>query len=255
MRTLTEAIVWVKDHPTRKNVPRAKYRLGYGWSWSQLCAALCFWAVGATTSYPTATAAMNASGLRNKSRNPPPGSFVWFAYGTAGHVGFVDRDGLVVMASRYVPKSRLWGTAVGRMTIEEYENAAGAQYAGYTDNYGGAKFSPTTTPAGGGSTPIILETNMARIIKVSGVKRYALVTDYDFIQFADGSIAETEIAGGLSKHEVSEGQFNGIESRTKQRRAELEKALGGNVTVTNPQIDYAKLAATVADTLATRLVK
>lgn len=148
--SLSSGVAWVLAHPTRKNVTGAKYRIGYGWSWSQLCVALVFWAVGATETWGTANIARSHSKIVSESRTPPDGAIGWFTLGSAGHVGFF-KGGVMWSATKWA--SNL-GTALGTLTITEYENLSGAEWVGWGWDFGGQTFTGITTAGTGTVTPI-----------------------------------------------------------------------------------------------------
>lgn len=143
MNTLSAGQQWWLDHPTRQNVPDAKYRVGYGWSWSQLCVAAVYWCLGATHSYLTANDARAASRIVSTSRTKiPTGAFLWFSLGADGHVAVQRPDGKIGMASAYANPFH-GAQALGTCdSIAQYEARSGGHYLGYSLDFGGQKFAP-----------------------------------------------------------------------------------------------------------------
>lgn len=154
-RTADAGISFLKAHPTRKTIPGAKYRLIYGWSWSQLCVAAVYWAIGATRSFDTANLARAHSKIVSASRDIPKGAIGWLSLGKDGHVCFGTGNSRIGGASRAWSN---WGTALGDSTIEAYEEATGAKWIGWGWDFGGQEFTraeaahTTTAPASTGTT-------------------------------------------------------------------------------------------------------
>lgn len=164
--TPAQGVAWLKAHPTRAYVPGAVQRAGVGWSWTQLCVAAMYWAVGATHSYDTADDARVASKLvagSSKVRTGlPDGVFVWFSLGTDGHVAFVYQ-GRLYMASKFVTSLFPGAMALGSCaSVAEYEHASDGKYLGYSWDFGGQTFAGTTSTAGTGTvTPLQEEIDMS----------------------------------------------------------------------------------------------
>lgn len=137
-RTVDAGISFLKANPTRKTIPGAKWRLLYGWSWSQLCVAAVYWAIGATHSYDTANLARAHSQIISTSRDIPKGAIGWLSLGKDGHVCFGTGGGRIGGASRAWSD---WGSALGDSTIEAYEKATGAKWIGWGWDFGGQEFT------------------------------------------------------------------------------------------------------------------
>jgi hypothetical protein len=153
--TLAAGVAWLKAHPTRKNVPGASYRIGYGWSWSQLCGSAVRDAIGSNKNFGTANIARAASHIVSESRTGiPDGAVGWFSLGSAGHVVFFS-GGKPVMASKYVtslfPDAQALGTC---SSIAEYEKRSGGKWIGYSLDYGGDRFAGTSTASTGTTTAV-----------------------------------------------------------------------------------------------------
>jgi hypothetical protein len=271
-RDLAAAIQWVRDHPTRKGI--GKWRLGYGYSWSQLCVALVFDALGATHSYGNANLARVASNLvpgSSTDLTPPAGSFAWFDYGKYGHVAFSDGRRLY-MASRFTNNI---GTALGTLTAEQYAHDAHARYLGYSWDFGGQRFAGVTTSSLGTThlltPPATKEEDTIMRFKTKNLYITDLFTSVEAITQAEAE-ALNDGSGGVHFEPVSSDNAKLIIAGVKRRRlaalAEQAAAIGQVVTpaviaAVSKQFDdltaheqgftAADVATAVADDIAARL--
>lgn len=223
--TVDQGVAWMIAHPTRQNVPGATPRAGLGWSWSQLCVALVYWAMGASHTYPSATTARENSTIVSTSLTPPNGAIGWFHLGAAGHVGFF-RDGFLFCASQYVNNL---GTAIGYETIAAYEKASGATWLGWGWDFGGQTFSGPSTAGTGTVTPISAgDEDMIVIRNVDG--EIGVLGEFTYTAW---TATEYALLGPLYPAfvQVTQAQHDAAIAQTVANRAKLPAGTG-TTTVT-----------------------
>lgn len=130
--TIEQAVAYARAHPQNASETSG--------TWHLWCEAFVYRAGGFNRSFPTATAAGDASGPM--SQGPAPrGAIHWWGNGD-GHVGFELGGGLILMASNGVTTS--WGNAVGTATLAEYRAAKPTPtYRGWTLRHGTETLEPS----------------------------------------------------------------------------------------------------------------
>lgn len=136
---------------------------GYGYrDWDQQCQALMWQqaaALGTVVSTPgSAIEAYNMELAAGRIRQgaAPAGSYVYWAIGKYGHVGYVMNDGRIFMATTHLQEE--WANDyAGWNTLDGYGKATGARYLGWSWKNGGNSVpftADSSSPSGGGGTPI-----------------------------------------------------------------------------------------------------
>jgi hypothetical protein len=125
-------------------------------NWVGWCMALVSWA-GLFRFFESAIVGGNLSGpMRGDYANAPRGAIIWWwGVGGFGHVAFVVEQGpdpLLLMASGGCTTP--WGHGIGLIRLSEYQRKFGWPLRGWTLRVGTETLDFSSTPSGGGGTPI-----------------------------------------------------------------------------------------------------
>lgn len=179
--TPTELKAWFpREHP--------------GWNWDNRCAGAAYQTCVATgravQTYPTATAARDASMIVSRDiSKAPAGAFHFWEYWARlggvyqnyGHVGLELGGGWALMSNPEAWDDQ-WGIVLGVTNVEEWtrRRAGVVTYLGWSHTYGANTASITTgQTAGDNSTPFNpQEDTMTQSIRLNGTHFYAIDREY-----------------------------------------------------------------------------